>query len=457
MYNNQNDVCFDFDQDWEWLIVNDDCWNGIITNITKGDYVLVVGNESVLKVKPEINTSDVDGYFSKLLDEKSKDPRFAKIESRQRLLKVFEHHGFDVDDVNENLLNLLKTKCFRVVLTTTCDGYVEAAMREVFGDELNVLDFYDKSTTNRDFSSEINGDEFYDIKPTLYYVFGKACSKDYCKRFAYTQDDYIEMIAKWLGDNKPRRLLDYMQKKSLLAIGCKFEDWLFRFFWYTLRNNVTELDKRGQVALTLDPATSDRNLGNYLREQNVYMYPNANEFMEILSERLKNENLKGMFARNQGGIFISYAHEDSATASMLFGKLTGEKNGFNVWFDDSRLFAGNIYDERIENAINECSVFMPLLSPQVKKDIENNVVEDRYYCNKEWRLAKNRLKELKDKASKQNMVLFPVALNGYQLNSNCHSFFREFMELEKDVDVFEFSKEPIGNMIDALKKYLRNE
>src|SRR5262245_27124265 len=60
-------------------------------------------------------------------------------------------------------------------------------------------------------------------------------------------------------------------------------------------------------------------------------------------------------------VFISYAHNDGRDlARRLHADLT--KN-FDIWFDNQRLTAGDIWSREIEDAIDHASVVLALLSP----------------------------------------------------------------------------------------------
>lgn len=428
--------------DNSYLLFNDDCWNKVLTNITQSNYVLVVGHEVMLNPEKTGGFTDSNLYFEEMRRKRKRDDDDFSDKSRyDQILDLMREHEFNTDDMSAGLKELLKTKCFRLVLTTTRDHYVETLMREIWGDELQVLDIYGDKTTAFDLSDEILSDEYYDIKPTLYYVFGKADPDNEVKNFVVTDNDSIEAIAKWMNVNdNPKRLLNFMKKKELLAIGCKFEDWYFRFLWYALRGEVKNL-KKGQVAISLNLEheggdASDIKLGHYLKEQKVYTYPDSNVFIGKLTEKLSGINSSVAMLRHQGGVFISYASEDSAMATLLFKKLV--EQGFTVWLDSARLFAGNSYDNRIAEAIGSCKVFMPLLSSQVAKDVVSGN-EERYY-RKEWSLfAQNET----------GAVSFPVVLDGYEMRSDYHCQVESIVGRRT---AFELKNRPISDLYEELKK-----
>ena len=63
-------------------------------------------------------------------------------------------------------------------------------------------------------------------------------------------------------------------------------------------------------------------------------------------------------------IFISYSTEDDRYAFKLAGAL--EKDGFNVWIDDSQVGVGSDIPSNIRQGIKTCSIFVLLASPSAR-------------------------------------------------------------------------------------------
>ena len=432
----------------EYLAFNEECWSRLTDNVIKGNYVLVIGNEALLDKEKTGGISDSKEYLKKIRRERCReDDDFADMAKYDQILEIIKSHSFDSNMVSKELRKILKTKCFRVVLTVNFDPYLETVMREIWGDELRVLDIFGEKGSDFDISETASSDEFFDVPPTLYYVFGKADPERVTKKFALTDNDAIEVIALWMNSNShPTRLMNFMKHKEMLAIGCRFSDWYFRFFWYCLRGDVSRL-KCGQVAMTLncddDTTSPDASLVKYLKTQKVYTFPDAAKFQEMLTSKLDivKDTLESL--RNYGGVFVSYASEDSAMAALVFSKL--KEQGFNVWIDSAKLFGGNSYDERIEKAICQCKVFLPILSRQVKDDIQQGNTE-RYYI-KEWEFASKNLKD-------GNATMIPIVLDGYETRSDYHRYFEEKTARKT---AFDFSQSPITELFDIVKKSLQDE
>lgn len=371
----------------------------LCAEIYQDNYVLVVGGDAILR-------SDCCGgnsrdFIDAIVDQyiADEDINVQGDQERKNIITEFlSDYEYDVaEHVNPDLMGVLRSKCFRVVITTAFDGYVEAAMREVWKDELRVVNIYD----NSDISSFGKYSEYDLVPPTLIYAMGKADSS--IAKFVYTEDDAIDLIAtRWIA-KQPKTLIDFIRRKKVLAIGCKYDDWEFRFFWYSLRQDLSNLN--GDVAISLDAnSPSDASLLQYLRRKRVGNKGNSQEFLHSLLQEMTSPNefvyekLKSRMA--QGGIFISYASEDFHIVCQIYKVLSD--NGCKVWFDNAQLLGGDKYDERISAAISQCKVFIMILSRQTMHDLKSQ--NHRYYME-EWAQA----------ADNTDCLFIPVTLSGFDI------------------------------------------
>ena len=396
------------------IISNNQISEDLCSGIYQGKYVLVVGGDVILR--SEYARGNSKNYILKNFESYKKEKGeqsggFQSVESIKTEVAAFlkEEWEYNIqEDVFDKLVSLLSTKCFRVVLTTTFDGYVEAVMRQVWGEELRVMNIYDNDR-GIFYSTK---DEYGLIPPTLYYVFGKAESN---YNYVFTDDDAIRVIAKWMSADAPQNLLKYIANKNILAIGCKFDDWYFRFFWYCLRQSQglshSQNERiKGNVAISLNKEEpEDKKLAEYLKRINVSDEGNSREFLSRLSDLLNAPTevyQKYTAGLRTGGIFISYASEDFPIVCQIHSILIGA--GFKVWFDNASMVPGDEYKSRIVKAIDECKVFMPILSGQTKADITSG--EWRYYKDEEWRIVED---------NKQCDIL-PVAIYGFNFKTDNH-------------------------------------
>lgn len=411
--------------------------NDFLRDICLGRYVLVLGADIVLK--PEYGGGNSAEYIlnecrDSLSENSRNDLSRGHISMKQLVRRMLcDEWIYDTNEISDSLVKLLRTRFFPLVLTTSYDGYIEKLMKDIYGDELRVMNFFENK-------GEMNkSKEFGTFVPTLYYVFGKA---ERNLDFAFNEDDYMRILCKWMDNNRPQGLIDYLRTKKILAIGGKYENWYFRFFWYSLRQSLVPEQREGDVAMSLNEQEDERLL-NYLKRINVNNHRGmAYEFVQNLSDSLCNPNQELLAAihtsqfKKLNGIFISYAHEDYPIACQIYSLLVSM--GVPVWFDTDKLYGGSHYDTRINNAISQCEIFMPILSSTVKMDCEHQAY--RYYKNVEWNLVLNNKKS----------IIMPIALYGFNIKEDSHLLPPHFR-----VSIIDWAKEGESGIVKALENHMK--
>lgn len=398
-----------------------------IKDVLNDKYALVIGNEIILDTKIE-PTGDVHQYFLRKVNENSnvQYENYHEIalditEKKNPVRRLVEDGEirFRADDVSKELMALLETRLFTTVLTTTTDGYLEAAMRKVWGDELRVVNIYDKESVD-DLQKALKvcrrGKKYN--TPTLIYVFGKLDIDDLAKRYIKTDADAVLLIEKWMRMDveSNNEMLDFIRSKRLLALGCKYDNWYFRFFWYVLTgvNKSSEennYDGMGEVAFSLnkDDKTEGK-LMQFLDRTDICILGDASSFVNNITKTLTEDSKDAPFrqqiveSRRRGGVFISYCSKDALQACQLFFRLCEKK--YDVWLDNARLYGGDNYESEIADAISAAKVVITVLSPQVANDLKRGDID--HYYNKEWRMAQ----QFGDK------TIIPLAINGYDLRAD---------------------------------------
>lgn len=404
----------------------------LIEDSLMGNNVLVLGSEAILDKQKYPNTNgDSELLLLECLKEKYKKhyryaETFADIIESSNLKSDIKQILEDkknlwrmqaIDMLDPCLRLLLESKCFRLIITTAYDPILEYALQSIWGNSLVVKNILDERKGERDICFEDNTkSEFYDIAPTLFYAFGKAkngANSDY----AIDDDLKVITISSWLGADKPKLLLQYIERKDILAIGCNFENWVFRFLWYILGQAPDKQyneKKKGSVAIMLSTDTSDaEKTKDFFDKKDIAYYHNSRLFMGLLAPELVPENVP-----QDGDIFISYASEDFPTARKIYDYLKSQRQ--SVWFD-IRLKAGDRYGEYIRNGINQCNVFMPILSNQTIKDIDDIISkrrkELRYYM-REWGIAQEHYSETQNDSSL--FVVIPVVIEDYSPSNDTY-------------------------------------
>jgi len=387
-----------------------------VEDVFNHKYILVVGSEVIMN-KEEEPSGDVNQYILRYINEREglrcKDlNELAYHEGRGRdpirdLLNSRDA-SFAIEDIAPELRHFMEIKLFPIVLTTTFDSYLETLMRHIWGDCLKVANIDDKNSLDdlRNSIAECKNGRMYEA-PTLLYVFGKAV-RDESKKYVHTDDDAIQIVAKWMEElPKVDPIMRFIKEKKILALGCKFDDWYFRFFWYILKRDISRF-REGQVAFMLDDNSQiDGKLKSFLNDSRIYRHEDARSFMKEITETLSSADFVEK-KRRFGGIFLSYSSKNRIKAREIFFRL--REAGYNVWLDDGNLQGGDNYNQEIEKAIGEASVFIPLLTPSVADDLENGVIEKKYYA-KEWRMANQT----------GNKRIIPLAIDGYDLRAHYHT------------------------------------
>ncbi len=77
-------------------------------------------------------------------------------------------------------------------------------------------------------------------------------------------------------------------------------------------------------------------------------------------------------------VFLSYASQDAEAAQRICEALRAA--GIQVWFDQSALRGGDVWDQTIRKQIKACVLFIPVIS-------RNTHSRDEGYFRLEWKLA----------------------------------------------------------------------
>ena len=82
-----------------------------------------------------------------------------------------------------------------------------------------------------------------------------------------------------------------------------------------------------------------------------------------------------------GAVFLSYASQDAEAARRICQALRAA--GIEVWFDQSELRGGDAWDRSIRQQIQDCALFVPIISQHTHERLEG-------YFRLEWKLAVDR-------------------------------------------------------------------
>jgi hypothetical protein len=99
-----------------------------------------------------------------------------------------------------------------------------------------------------------------------------------------------------------------------------------------------------------------------------------------------------------GAVFLSYASQDAEAAQKICEALRAA--GIDVWFDQSELRGGDVWDQKIRRQIHDCALFVPLISANTSSRQEG-------YFRLEWDLADQRTHMM----ARDRAFILPVCLD----------------------------------------------
>lgn len=275
---------------------------------------------------------------------------------------------------DEQLVQFLKRANFNVVLTTSFLPGIEKAMKA--HNPNVVVKAYDRSPR---IDYDVNNGQ------TLYYLFGKSIKMN--KGFMVTEDDLLDYMHYWHNmETRPKELCKLLGNKLLLVLGCDYPNWLFRFFWHSVKNFriVPESGVLSGVVAS-NQVDNESELIRFLSRIQAHAYGSCSDVLaNILSVLPENHSSQTTIPQSavepeqEIDIFVSYAHENTEVAIKVAEVL--ERYGAKVWFDSTALVGSDKYDEIIRHKIESCKRFVPLLSSYT-------LTASRGYFKKEWSMA----------------------------------------------------------------------
>jgi hypothetical protein len=209
-------------------------------------------------------------------------------------------------------------------------------------------------------------------EPTVFSLFGRM---SVLPKYVVAEEDALEWVSSLqIPEKRPARLFDELGRNHLLFLGCQFPDWLTRFLLRTAKNGKLSVE-RGFFEYLIDAEFENNSslvtfLTSFSKETQVLVRDPA-EFVAELARRWQGRQAaSGAAAVSEpapmaqimppGSIFISYASEDRAPALRLAADL--QAAGLPVWLDRQQLDWGSDYTARIQLAIGQCALFVPVLS-----------------------------------------------------------------------------------------------
>lgn len=374
-------------------------WQRLLDEIDNGNVIPVIGPDML--VAPKISESDnktenlhqqLISYIAAQTGVKTHPRTFSQLvfddnyrhivrnkeDQIYNLISQILSNVHQIAEINSSpsqlLTDLLSTKKFPFVITTSFTPIVENAMKEIWGN-VNVLNFNNNPS---DSIPERGGDikTANDLmQPTVYYMFGKFCgTKD---RYVVTDSDMMTFCSSWIsGHGVPRNLTETLKKKYLLILGNNYSDWLFRFVWFGLRS--TTSDMKSDVVVNEGVEESFK---QFLDRLETFYQENPAEVIKRIKVDVEERSLRHLSSVTYDtDVFISYSRADSTIAANLYNALTAK--GLKVWFDTNSIQKAEDWETAISKGIRKTRLFVPILSRNIEQE---SLIPHEY--RSEWNLA----------------------------------------------------------------------
>lgn len=355
-------------------------YDNLAEQIFKGNVIPVIGDSLVLenedttiaKALLEAITTDYEiscnpETFSDLYyDKEFEEYRTNLYEDISGLIEA-NQENFKPSAVLQDLLSI---KQFPFVITTSVDYTVEETMKEIWlkrGKEVKSLIFCNDPKKNDDIKSDT------EIKhPTVYYIFGKA-NNNREHSFVLTEEDLLLFCKSHLINMEGSHLSKVIAKKYLLFIGVNYSDWLMRFLWYSMRND---------LYISSDVLIGNRqmeiSLLNFLKRVSIKIQNNPKKVLDEIKSRLKeledreieDEEKKFDTVPQHSDFFISYSRRDIQYAAELYKELT--ERGYKCWYDKKNISIGEDWELAIRKGICTARKCIILLSENIANESQSH-------------------------------------------------------------------------------------
>jgi len=345
----------------------------------------------------------------------SADPALFDVANVLSLRQNSGELAYDIDDVIRRrpwpipdvLKKLAEISSFSLYITTTIDHLLEKALEEVRGNHQEIDDIV---FTPRGVKSRIDLPNNFGptSAPVLYHLFGASSPAP--DTFAKTEDDLIEYSWSLLDQQySPDNLYDYLQKKTVLLLGCSFPDWLGRFFIHALSGRRHE----ETINIYYVSPHCEVGLAEFLRRRRakVVATESAPDFVtrlhQLWRQRCGDKDQSQTTAVDlraeckPGAVFLSYASEDRARVREIRAQL--EAANIDTWMDERALQPGESFEQSIRDNIRRAAFFLAVISRSF--DQPSRALGG--YVLKEWKWAEDASLE----RHKEDAFLQPIVID----------------------------------------------
>jgi hypothetical protein len=306
-------------------------------------------------------------------------------------LKALSRDELRKCQVPEPLARLAAIRHFRLFLATTFDDLLVRALDEVrhAGEQVTASIAYSPTRKN-----DLPCDIEKLAADTVFHLFGRLSA---VPEYVVSDEDALEFVHCLQSESRrPSVLFHQLGQKRLLMIGNRMSDWLTRLFLRVAKPEPFALRRAGDYLVHVQ---DERDLVVFLQHfygKSIVFPQDPREFVEQLHERWHARNgdrrasdvraITRRSAMPEGAVFVSYASEDRAAATAICDAL--EEAGVDTWLDLKEVEPGDAYDRKIRRSIEDCSLFVAIVSRHV-------LTEEKRFFRKEWEYAREVSKTVK--------------------------------------------------------------
>jgi hypothetical protein len=422
-------------------------WAKLLINIEAGTVIPIIGRD-LLHVAPDDKTHPVLLYnliARRLAEELAKEfPEVGHEHGADITLNdavcLCMKHGRNHFDICYSILEILKEVSswpspgplqqlaeivdFKLFVSTTFDSLMQGAIERSRAPQHAAVYAYDPKPPSGKSVEDLPLTKTPAHQATIYHLMGRLSVNS--SNVVISDEDLLEFVCALYSENKKRvpiNLLNALASNHLLLLGCSFSDWLARFFLRAakrrrLSNRPDDERLRNIVEYVVDEyAPQDKNLVLFLEQfwtsTRVFRSGNVVGFVNELRRRWgeRNPEKVGMrFAPEpapepaerlpttmpEGALFISYARDDERAVERLRATL----KGIPIWFDRAKLEGGDGWERKIEENIQHCRFFMPIISQNTNRRMEG-------FFRREWNQAADRTRGMAEECR----FILPVTID----------------------------------------------
>lgn len=409
-------------------------WEPLTDSLIAGNIIPVIGND-LIQVKHDDTFIPLHRYISQKLTQKLNIqytgqgigdldlacPNENVLNSAKNILNNIDKESLHLDLLEK----LTEVDTFNFFISTTLDGLLVKTLcksRSLNPFQVKVIDYSLKNQLR------LTSKKGNDPLVTVFNVLGgfenineAACDDEKMLEHFFSLANKNHINRKLVCD-----LLDKINGKILLFIGCDFPDWFMRFI-IRIISNERYSERQFSDYIVWDTVDKDSEGYKFLSRFKKNIFPpegcsqgNVERFIRELHEKWLDAQ-KNLPIHYEGTVFLSYNSPDAAVAKRL-KKILRAEGIRHVWFDKEDLKIGK-HEPQIREEIRNCKVFIPLISNHALSVSPTN---ESYFRDKEWKYIEGRLEY--DENKERNFLLFPIVIDDTAHNdSRIPKFMRDFV------------------------------